>query len=102
MAGGTHRSTPSPPHGWAALAAIVAAGNGDTATERDEAQALSSAGITADTVIRPKKQAGDLFAAAAPLQVALAALLVERTGGSVLANCFGHGSEQAAFVLEKP
>ena len=102
MAGGPHSPTPSRPHGLTALAAIVAAGNGDTATERDGAQALSALGMTADTVIHPKKQAGDLFAAAAPLQVALAALLVERTGGSVLANCFGHGSEQAAFVLEKP
>jgi hypothetical protein len=43
-----------------------------------------------------------LFAAAAGLQIGLAALLVERSGGRVLANCFGHGSEQAAFVLEKP
>ena len=34
--------------------------------------------------------------------IGLAALLAERGGGRVLANCFGHGSEQAAFVLEKP
>jgi hypothetical protein len=24
------------------------------------------------------------------------------SGERVLANCFGHGSEQAAFLLEKP
>jgi hypothetical protein len=51
-------------------------------------------------VLRPKPCVGNLFAAAAALQVALGALLVERLGGRVLANCFGHGSEQAAFLLE--
>jgi hypothetical protein len=45
---------------------------------------------------------GDLFAAAAPLQVALAALLAGQLGQPVLANCFGHGTEQAAFLLEPP
>ena len=48
----------------------------------------------------PKPQAGNLFAAAAPLQVALGALLARQGTCRVLANCFGHGSEQAAFVLE--
>lgn len=80
----------------------VSSANGAPSAEQDETQALSSLGISATTVIHPKKQTGDLFAAAAPLQVALGALLAERTGGSVLANCFGHGSEQATFVLEKP
>jgi len=28
--------------------------------------------------------------------------LVERLGERVRANCFGHGSEQAAFLLEPP
>ncbi|MBI5384032.1 MAG: hypothetical protein HZA90_05025 [Verrucomicrobia bacterium] len=84
------------------VAAIVAASNGDPVAERDEERALFSLGIAADTVIHPKKHAGDLFAAAAALQVGLAAVLAERCGGRVLANCFGHGSEQAAFLLEKP
>ena len=84
------------------LGALVAAANGDVPAGKDEEQALSSRKITASTVIHPKKQAGDLFAAAAGLQVGLAALLASRCGGRVLANCFGHGSEQAAFVLEKP
>jgi 3-oxoacyl-[acyl-carrier-protein] synthase II len=83
------------------LGALVAAGNGDVPAGEDEQQALLSLQITAPTLIHPKKQAGDLFAAAAGLQISLAALLAERTGGRVLANCFGHGSEQAAFVLEK-
>jgi 3-oxoacyl-[acyl-carrier-protein] synthase II len=84
------------------LGALVAADNGDVAAGEDERQALSARQITASTIIKPKKQAGDLFAAAAGLQIGLAALLAERGSGRVLANCFGHGSEQAAFVLEKP
>jgi 3-oxoacyl-[acyl-carrier-protein] synthase II len=84
------------------LGAMVAADNGDVPTGEDERQALSARQIAAPTVIRPKKQTGDLFAAAAGLQIALGALLAARSGGRVLANCFGHGSEQAAFVLEKP
>ena len=84
------------------IGAIVAADNGDVPGSEDERQALAARQITAPIVIHPKKQVGDLFAAAAGLQIGLAALLVERSGGRVLANCFGHGSEQAAFVLEKP
>ena len=53
-------------------------------------------------VLRPKPCVGNLFAAAAALQAALGAMLVDRLGGRVLANCFGHGSEQAAFLLEPP
>ena len=50
----------------------------------------------------PKKHAGDLFAGAAALQLAFGVLACRRYGGKVLANCFGHGSEQAAFVLSPP
>jgi hypothetical protein len=53
-------------------------------------------------VIRPKHHMGDLFAAAAAVQVALGAAMVAR-GGAVrraLAECCGYGSEKAAFVLE--
>jgi len=84
------------------LGALVAADNGDVSIGEEEHQALASGQLTGADVIRPKKQAGDLFAAAAGLQVGLAALLVARNGRRVLANCFGHGSEQAAFVLEPP
>lgn len=84
------------------LAAVVAADNGDGPAGTDERQALSARQITARRIIHPKKQAGDLFAAAAPVQIGLGALLAARHGGRVLANCFGHGSELAAFVLEKP
>lgn len=84
------------------LNGLVATDNGDALAGEDERQALAALQISAPTVINPKKQAGDLFAAAAGLQIGLGALLVERGGGRVLANCFGHGSEQASFVLEKP
>ncbi|MGA2240602.1 MAG: beta-ketoacyl synthase N-terminal-like domain-containing protein [Verrucomicrobiota bacterium] len=84
------------------LGAMVTADNGDVSAGDDEQRALAVLHLTAPTVISPKKQVGDLFAAAAGLQIGLAALLAARGAGRVLANCFGHGSEQAAFVLEKP
>jgi 3-oxoacyl-[acyl-carrier-protein] synthase II len=82
-------------------AAVVAAANGDSAAEQEEAEALAKVEIASPSIC-PKKQTGDLFAAAAALQVGLGALLAQRHGGRVLANCFGHGSEQAAFELESP
>jgi hypothetical protein len=52
---------------------------------------------------RPKSHLGNLFAASAAVQVALAASLANRRQhGPILANCFGHGTEQAAFLLEAP
>jgi len=84
------------------LVALVAADNGDISTNRDERQAMTTLQITAPTMIAPKQKAGDLFAAAAALQIGLGALLAERGQGRVLANCFGHGSELAAFVLAPP
>ena len=83
------------------LGAIVAAGEADDRSRRDEAAALASLAITAETVLYPKQQIGNLFAAAAALQVGMGALLAQRLGQRVLANCFGHGSEQGAFLLEK-
>jgi 3-oxoacyl-[acyl-carrier-protein] synthase II len=52
-------------------------------------------------VIRPKVALGNTFAAAAALQVGIAARVVRQLDGPVLALCFGHGSEQAAFVLDR-
>ena len=53
--------------------------------------------------LRPKSHLGNLFAASAAVQVALAALWASRRPRSpILANCFGHGTEQAAFLLEAP
>jgi 3-oxoacyl-[acyl-carrier-protein] synthase II len=82
------------------LGAIIAAANGDPAQDQAESQALAKMNLLAPRTLSPKEHAGDLFAAAAPLQVAMAALTAQCLGGSVLANCFGHGNELAAFLLE--
>jgi len=82
--------------------AVIAAANSDPAHDEAEAEALARSGLAPPLVISPKNQLGDLFAAAAPLQVALGALLAARLGQPVLANCFGHGTEQAAFLLDRP
>jgi 3-oxoacyl-(acyl-carrier-protein) synthase len=84
------------------LGAIVSAANGDESWEQEETRILKACGITAEVKICPKKHVGDLFAAAAVLQIALAAVLAERCRKSVLANCFGHGSTQGAFALDPP
>ncbi len=81
--------------------AIVGAGNGDEPGNRDQCDPLSALQIFAGKVIHPKRFLGDLFAAAGLVQIGLGAVLARQSGGSVLANCFSHGSEQAAFVLEK-
>ncbi|MCX6874344.1 MAG: hypothetical protein NTW21_11145 [Verrucomicrobia bacterium] len=84
------------------VGAVIAAANSDPELDHAEAATLARLRITAPLVLSPKQQLGDLFAAAAPLQVALAALLAGRLGHRVLANCFGHGTEQAAFLVEPP
>ena len=53
-------------------------------------------------VLCPKPQVGHLFAAAAFLQVALAAALAARRGGLVLADCRWQGEDRLACFLEKP
>ena len=82
---------------------VVAAADGDEGIAEAERTALESVGARAVRTVYPKACAGNLFAAAAAVQVALAAELAGRGGrpGRVLANCFGYGSEQAAFLLEK-
>jgi 3-oxoacyl-(acyl-carrier-protein) synthase len=84
------------------VGAVIAAANSDPARDDAEAAALARMDLADPLVLSPKKHLGDLFAAAAPLQVALAALLAGQLGQPVLANCFGHGTEQAAFLLEPP
>jgi 3-oxoacyl-(acyl-carrier-protein) synthase len=84
------------------VAAIIAAANSDPALDQAEAAALARLDLANNLVLSPKKQLGDLFAAAAPLQVALGALAARQLGKPVLANCFGHGTEQAAFLLTPP
>jgi 3-oxoacyl-[acyl-carrier-protein] synthase II len=81
---------------------LVAASDGDVAVSEAEWSAINQARFCTGEVIRPKAHLGNLFAAAAAVQVGLAAALVARHGApdQVLADCFGHGSEQAAFLLE--
>jgi 3-oxoacyl-[acyl-carrier-protein] synthase II len=87
-----------------ANAGAVLAGDGDVAYTEAERIGLESAGVrTSAERICPKSHLGNLFAAAAAVQVALAALLARRRQHEyVLANCFGHGTEQAAFLLGSP
>jgi 3-oxoacyl-[acyl-carrier-protein] synthase II len=82
---------------------IISAAERDKTSRQAEAQALAFLKIEPHTVICPKQQAGNLFAAAAAMQVAMGAVTFNQAPGArrILANCFGHGSEQAAFVLEK-
>jgi hypothetical protein len=82
---------------------LVAAGDGEPDRAAAEEHALAQAGLVPQRWLWPKRHLGNLFAAAAAVQVGLAAgVCAGETGGErVLANCFGYGSEQASFVLEK-
>jgi 3-oxoacyl-[acyl-carrier-protein] synthase II len=81
---------------------VVAAGDGDPHWAQAEQTAIHNSGLASRETIYPKRCLGNLFAAAACVQVALAAQLVSQSVAptSVLANCFGHGNPQAAFWLE--
>jgi 3-oxoacyl-[acyl-carrier-protein] synthase II len=85
------------------VSAVVSAGDGDVPLSTAEQHAMDAIGLRPIRVVRPKAHLGNLFAAAAAAQVALAAVVADHAenDGTVLANCFGYGSEQAAFVLEK-
>jgi hypothetical protein len=81
---------------------IVASGDGDVIISENEQKALEQAGFESNGFLKPKSNIGNLFAAAAAVQLSLAAVLTcqQDSRGQVLANCFGYGSEQASFVLE--
>jgi hypothetical protein len=85
-----------------AVPIIVGAGDGNSSVETCETRALERAHLECRDLLRPKSNIGDLFAAAAPVQVGLAAQLArqQEQGHTVMANCFGYGSEKAAFLLE--
>jgi len=80
---------------------LVAAGDGQPKLHQRELQAIEELCPRAE-VIYPKKHLGDLFAAAAAVQAALAARRVSLAGPNAIAwaNCFGHGSEVASFSME--
>ncbi len=79
---------------------LVAAANGDDGLDDQELAVLEAASISPRTRLYPKKQVGDLFAAAGLLQVAIGAALASAGARTALVNCFGHGSTQAALMLE--
>jgi len=84
---------------------VVAAGDGDVAIRLAEREAMRRASLTAAVqaaAIHPKRSLGNLYAAAGAVQTGLAATMAQRAGDDqrVLANCFGHGSQQGVFVLE--
>lgn len=81
---------------------VVVAAGGEA--REAETSVLAALGLSGRKTVYPKAGVGDLFAAAAPLQVALGALLAEHSarGDCVLADCFGFGDEQAVVRLQKP
>lgn len=84
--------------------ALVRAGDGDGGLDNAEVEALRRTGMDHGPSIRPKTHLGNLFAAATAVQVGLAAAWASgmQHGATVLADCFGYGCQQAAFVLEAP
>jgi 3-oxoacyl-(acyl-carrier-protein) synthase len=82
---------------------IISAGDGDIDITKYEEDAFEQSNLNVKQIIKPKSHIGNLFAAAAPLQVSLAAELISRSGNEekALVNCFGYGSEQGSFVLER-
>jgi len=83
-----------------AVSTLVSSSVGDESRDCQEESLLSSAQLSANSIIRPKPLVGDLFAAAALLQLGLGALLAESHRARVLVNCFGHGCTQAAFLVD--
>ena len=63
---------------------------------------IGCAGLKPEQILKSKSHIGNLFAAAAAVQVGLGAELASRRNKDqqVMANCFGHGSEQGSFILE--
>jgi 3-oxoacyl-(acyl-carrier-protein) synthase len=80
---------------------VVSSLNGEPEMESQMVSVLKTVGISAESTLNPKKHVGDLFAGAAPLQMALAAALARAGAPTVLATCFGHGNTQAACILER-
>jgi 3-oxoacyl-(acyl-carrier-protein) synthase len=81
---------------------MISACDGSGIAAGIEQQALASCGIKSTATIQPKAGLGDLFAAAAFVQVGLGAALARKLAPAspILANCMGHGSERAVFALE--
>lgn len=87
-----------------AVTSFVSAAEPGAATLREEAALLESLGSRVELAIAPKASTGNLFAAAAALQVALGAQLARAHPASrqVLVNCRGERSTAFTFLLEQP
>lgn len=84
-----------------APAVIVAGGDGQPERREAELRAIARAGVAGARIVHPKPHVGNTFAAAAAVQVCLAAEHCRSLGrGIAWANCFGHGSELGSFALE--
>ena len=81
---------------------LVSGANGDPQVEMAERTALADLSLRATATLEPKKFCGDLFAGAAALQIAMAAMSVHSRGLDTLAPCLGYGSTKALFQLQKP
>ena len=80
---------------------LVSGEEGDGTVAPIEEGTLTDSGAPPSGALRPKPHVGNLFAASAAVQVGLAAVIASaQAGRQVLAACFGHGSTQAAFLLE--
>ncbi|MDD1776653.1 MAG: hypothetical protein LUQ65_00675 [Candidatus Helarchaeota archaeon] len=81
---------------------VIGASDGDVTIAEREKQAFERLGYESLKFLKPKSNIGNLFAAAAAVQVGLASKLAsqQKNGQRIMANCFGYGSEQASFVLE--
>lgn len=81
---------------------VFASGDGVALISEAENEALKQTASETVDLIEPKSNIGNLFAAAAAAQFALAAVSASQQamGEQVLANCFGYGTEQASFMLE--
>jgi 3-oxoacyl-(acyl-carrier-protein) synthase len=83
-------------------AALVSGEEGDGAAAHAEEKVLGrDRSVPAEAAIRPKIHLGNLYAAAAAVQVCLAAAMLAGGAADAIAACFGHGSEQGAFLLER-
>ena len=88
--------------GAARVACVVAAADGDPVLRDAERAAIVQAGVKGGATVQAKRHMGNLFAAAAATQVGLGAEIATgaEAGQRILVDCFGHGSQQAAIVLE--
>ncbi len=87
--------------GGCAPETVFAGCDGDDRDCESELQALTKARSASSRIVIPKKHTGNMFAAAAGLQLCLAAEACgSMRSGAVWANCSGHGSEMGSFALE--